>query len=1015
MRWEPCLTRPENGIAFFDGLTIETDKITDPRQDRVLPILEEEQVYMCRRMRHLFEEQTAPLVLDVGTGSGVFAIWAAKHGARVVAVDISERALRFARKNVRENAKTTVREAKSSSALNLASPDEMSEAEDLIPGEILLANCRFGADFLSRFEENVGVQLSSFDVVTLSPPYNPTAPFVEPAEHAAADLDGQKCFEEQIKAVPNVLSEKGVCVGNQMTPARSKDDLYAIKQIKEVFGDSWSIKYDHILGDLYGGKDENEIRDFLKTQYKTYRSDRPGESNDTIEQGKGYDVDGYIEDTEEEIRRKMSAQETAPLYWALIYYEVRWSDNQDMEDVSSTSESFQLPDASWQDRVELHRQIVDHASSESTLETASYLLDQDFGIPDPDFETFAVSLTDGRELSEEELKKRWADSPMRAADHQLIQRRGLLDNRMTETPTFDFLLADTAPYFLDPKGQFALDEEVKIWSGENLPSDFDRNSFLAAWQHKIGLQHRTGTAPFFHPYFVGADLDQADHSFGESWSRMFLTTLREGTKFDRSALPEKLGKVLHRIEERIHEAQKAGSNTTNKKANDYPRWHQKAFSVVDLNSLDVPEYSVYKNKVFDRIRKDFGLGEDKDIDPRTLRDDLAGCHRSLHERSHRELIEYFGGEERWRGWSTLIGAPIVLSRYLESGSNGEPEFYRGGIWILAASSTPWTPGHERELINLWKRLWAGYSSRYNFEGVEGREKKGKEEAATISGHEAGPQLTTAERFLPAPKQEMKEHAHELIEGSLRYVHLFLNETSSHLPNNWLPWIKGARKGKKVDEWAETAVEIAWKIAVAREARDLGERSEERPDSEQMGRTIRELMNAPQEFTLDTNNLHRFSPSGADDKRFSYNLLRWFLSACSNAFKWSAPEESHEHIRASDRLKTWADKKDFFFQLGVAFESGHRLQDGEMIQDPSSGSVVLSVFNGCPRGSLPDCPDTGAGTLGVLSQVGSALNLEVVPIVSLSDEESEERLPAGQACGAVSRLQLPSEIFVHSRN
>src|SRR5437762_8391941 len=104
-RWRVCEVDPARGFASFDDLEIRTDRMTDPRWDRVLPIFEDEQVLLTR----LFEDRLVPgqLVLDVGTGSGVFAIWAAKKGrCRVIAVDVSPRAIQFARSNAKRNSIT---------------------------------------------------------------------------------------------------------------------------------------------------------------------------------------------------------------------------------------------------------------------------------------------------------------------------------------------------------------------------------------------------------------------------------------------------------------------------------------------------------------------------------------------------------------------------------------------------------------------------------------------------------------------------------------------------------------------------------------------------------------------------------------------------------------------------------------------------------------------------------------------------------------------------------------------
>src|SRR5215213_8243121 len=93
-----------DSIAPFDEFEIHADPITDPRRDRVLPVMEEEQIFMCRQMdRRLREAPPGGLALDVGTGSGVFAIWAAARGCQVLAIDVSARSLAMAADNAKRN------------------------------------------------------------------------------------------------------------------------------------------------------------------------------------------------------------------------------------------------------------------------------------------------------------------------------------------------------------------------------------------------------------------------------------------------------------------------------------------------------------------------------------------------------------------------------------------------------------------------------------------------------------------------------------------------------------------------------------------------------------------------------------------------------------------------------------------------------------------------------------------------------------------------------------------------
>jgi HemK-related putative methylase len=65
----------------------------------VFPIFDDENLLLSKVLKRI----EGRLVLDIGTGSGILAISAANGGARVHAVDINERALVFAKENVRVN------------------------------------------------------------------------------------------------------------------------------------------------------------------------------------------------------------------------------------------------------------------------------------------------------------------------------------------------------------------------------------------------------------------------------------------------------------------------------------------------------------------------------------------------------------------------------------------------------------------------------------------------------------------------------------------------------------------------------------------------------------------------------------------------------------------------------------------------------------------------------------------------------------------------------------------------
>lgn len=305
-------------IALFDDVRIDADTITDPRWDRVLPIYEEAQVFMCRQMSALLEKlPRGSLILDVGTGSGVFAIWAAKRGHRVVGIDINQRALRMAHQNMVNN--------------GIELYDSLEKLEE---GGICLLLKRFDEGFA-----NDETFRGKFDCVLLNPPYNPTCPGVRPALHAESGKDGQRCFRDQIALVPELLNARGWCVGIQLT-TKDKDDIQAIGNINEAFRGNCLIQYTHILDKKYFPTQE-----FLQHQYEAYLSTgRYSEPNSV-------DVENYILEV---------SSENPQL--AFIYYEVHKDlTGQKKRPPVKLSRTF-APQRGWYERIQVHKQIVENTT-----------------------------------------------------------------------------------------------------------------------------------------------------------------------------------------------------------------------------------------------------------------------------------------------------------------------------------------------------------------------------------------------------------------------------------------------------------------------------------------------------------------------------------------------------------------------------------------------------------------------------------------------------------------------------
>lgn len=135
--WNHTFVDIERGIAVFDELAIEADSISDPRWDRVLPVTDEEQIFMCRMMESLFGSMPAESrVLDVGTGSGVFAIQSARLGRPTVAIDIVPRASRYARYNARKHGISLVEGDPGPNQLNVLTQDFLKFKEEKKNGKI---------------------------------------------------------------------------------------------------------------------------------------------------------------------------------------------------------------------------------------------------------------------------------------------------------------------------------------------------------------------------------------------------------------------------------------------------------------------------------------------------------------------------------------------------------------------------------------------------------------------------------------------------------------------------------------------------------------------------------------------------------------------------------------------------------------------------------------------------------------------------------------------------------------
>jgi methylase of polypeptide subunit release factors len=221
------------GIAFFDGFFFRSSSLKYLDDKSVFPIVEEEQIFMCRQMKKsllkLKNSKKSLSVLDVSTGSGVLGIYAEK----VLNKDVNG-----------NNPSCICGLDRSKLAYNLA----ISNAKD--------NNCQ-SIEFRHEEYTTQSVKQKSQDIILMNPPFNPKYP----------DSEKDFClkyFKEWISIAVNHIKSDGLIIGCQLSPINRNGEIVAIKELCKILGDEYSVKYLHI------NKAPHSTKDFLGKQYSSY-------------------------------------------------------------------------------------------------------------------------------------------------------------------------------------------------------------------------------------------------------------------------------------------------------------------------------------------------------------------------------------------------------------------------------------------------------------------------------------------------------------------------------------------------------------------------------------------------------------------------------------------------------------------------------------------------------------------------------------------------------------------------
>ncbi len=201
-----------------DGLKIKTDSLEDRFEGAVFPLFQDESLFFS----HQISVSSGERVLDMGTGSGVLAIVAAKAGADVVASDINPKALEYAYENA-----------------------VLNGVEDQI--SFVLSN---------GFEDIDG----KFDTILFNPPFNPVPPDVEAKISSAGGALGVDVFKLVVQQASDYLETEGRM--NIISFSLGRDGRPIVQDIlNEVFAErSLMVSCEH----LYSPSSHQDIQYFQR-------------------------------------------------------------------------------------------------------------------------------------------------------------------------------------------------------------------------------------------------------------------------------------------------------------------------------------------------------------------------------------------------------------------------------------------------------------------------------------------------------------------------------------------------------------------------------------------------------------------------------------------------------------------------------------------------------------------------------------------------------------------------------
>lgn len=470
-QWQPCFVDPWRGVAHFDGLTIEADPITSARPNRVLPCIEDEQVLFCRTFRAILQAEdiaaAGKTAIDLGTGSGVFALYAAKLRMNVTGVDCCQRSIQFADYNER-----------------------MARKPDPAMGACQFTQVRHWNDLLTTSSDPA-------DFVFLNAPFSPQASSVILPKCAHGGLLGQNAFRSALPLAHGLLREEGRLFAVQLllTDSRGRPQIDLVAETGSH--QKWSrIRIFPIL-------DTPTIpaSDFLRQQYRSF--DRQAVLNPADAEGKYFSY-VFIEFT------KDSGSAVSPRI-----------------DINCKLPLQNVPSWTWPERASWHRAVFENSISESvapeedapprsTLPSVSLFLER---AHPPLRIASAQSAQDSKALSKL--------TPIQSILHQWIRINGLLDPKVSASrAAFDCIMVEAAPWHAAQR-RLDLRTETVLWKGGEVIAETSQNSTpvaraLARILKEIENIYDKKRSVFRHP-----EIEAEGHKKGHLWRPAVLFRYQE--------------------------------------------------------------------------------------------------------------------------------------------------------------------------------------------------------------------------------------------------------------------------------------------------------------------------------------------------------------------------------------------------------------------------------------------------------------------------------------------------------